>query len=112
VGDPNVPFGEVARVEHAPAPLAVLGIVTVPVMLLGTGLTVSEAPGCKPFGPTGTPGTIPSEEVTSTGGVAVVIPICAKAAIWHKDEAPQIANIPEKATTFFFTMIAHIDKID
>ena len=70
-GDPNVPIGEVATVEHAPAPLLVLGTVTVPVTPLGTALTVGEAPSCKPFGPTGAPGTVPSEEVTPSGGVTV-----------------------------------------
>ena len=109
MGDPNVPIGEVATVEHAPAPLLVLGTVTVPVTPLGTGLTVGEAPSCKPFGPTGAPGTIPSEEVTPSGGVARVIPACAKAALWHKDEAPQI-SMAAKAMTFFFIMIAHIEK--
>jgi len=51
-GDPNVPNGEVVTVEHAPAPLLVLGTVIVPVMPLGTGLTVGDAPGAKPFVPT------------------------------------------------------------
>jgi hypothetical protein len=112
VGDPNVPIGEVATVEHAPAPLLVLGTVIVPITPLGTGLTVDEAPSCKPFGPTGAPGTVPSEEVTPSGGVARVIPACAKAALWHKDEAPQIASMAAKAMTLFFIMIAHIAKID
>jgi hypothetical protein len=111
VGDPNVPIGEVATVEHAPAPLLVLGTVTVPVTPLGTGLTVGEAPSCKPFGPTGAPGTVPSEEVTPSGGVARVIPACAKAALWHKDDATQKASMTGVAMVFFFIMIADIAKI-
>jgi hypothetical protein len=83
-GDPNVPNGEVATVEHAPAPLLVLGTVTVPVTPLGTGLTVGEAPSCNPFGPTGAPGTVPSEEVTPSGGVAVSgSPTWANAGLQH-----------------------------
>ena len=83
-GDPNVPNGEVATVEHARAPLLVLGTVTVPVTPLGTGLTVGEAPSCKPFGPTGAPGTVPSEEVAPSGGVAVSgLPTWANAGLQH-----------------------------
>jgi len=83
-GDPNVPIGEVATVEHAPAPLLALGTVTVPVTPLGTGLTVGEAPSCKPFGPTGAPGTVPSEEVAPSGGVAVSgLPTWANAGLQH-----------------------------
>ena len=83
-GDPKVPNGEVATFEHAPAPLLVLGMVTVPVTPLGTGLTVGEAPSCKPFGPTGAPGTVPSEEVTPSGGVAVSgLPTWANAGLQH-----------------------------
>jgi hypothetical protein len=109
VGDPNVPSGEVATVEHA-APLLALGTVIVPVRPLGMVLTPGVAPSGKPLGPTDSPGTIPSEEVTPGEGVAVVIPACAKAALWQKDEAPQIASTAAKAMTFFFIMIAHIEK--
>jgi hypothetical protein len=80
-GDPNVPNGEVATVEHAPAPLLVLGTVTVPVTPLGTGLTVGAAPTCKPFAPTGAAGSVPSEEVTPSGGVSV--PTWASAGLQH-----------------------------
>ena len=80
-GDPNVPVGEVAKVEHAPAPLLVSGTVIVPVMPLGTGLTVGDAPSCKPFGPTGAPGSIPSEEVVPSEGMAV--PTWANAGLKH-----------------------------
>jgi hypothetical protein len=81
VGDPNVPIGEVAKVEQAPAPLLVLGTAIVPVTPLGTGLTVGDAPTCKPFGPTGAPGTVPSEEVTPSEGVSV--PTWANAGPQH-----------------------------
>jgi hypothetical protein len=80
-GDPNVPNGEVATVEHPPAPLLVLGMVTVPVTPLGTGLTVGEAPSCKPFGPTGAPGTVPSEEVAPSEGM--VVPTWANTGLAH-----------------------------
>jgi hypothetical protein len=110
VGDPNVPSGEVATVEHA-APLLALGTVIVPVRPLGTVPTSGDAFSGKPLGPTDSPGTIPNEEVTP--GVGVVIPACAKAALWpNKNEAPQTANMAAVAMTFFFIMIAHIEKID
>jgi hypothetical protein len=60
----------------------VLGIVIVPVTPLGTVPTAGEAPSCKPFGPTGAPGTVPSEEVTPSEGVTV--PTWAKAGLQHK----------------------------
>jgi hypothetical protein len=107
VGDPNVPSGEVATVEHA-APLLAFGTVIVPVKPLGTVLTPGDAPSGKPLGPTDSPGTIPNEEVTPSEGVAVVMPACAKA----KDEDPQTASMAAKAMVFFFIMIAHIERID
>jgi hypothetical protein len=58
-----------------------LGMAIVPVMPLGTGLTVGDAPTCKPFGPTGAPGSAPSEEVTPSGGMTV--PTWAKAGLKH-----------------------------
>jgi hypothetical protein len=105
VGDPNVPSGEVATVEHA-APLLAFGTVIVPVKPLGTALTPGDAPSGKPLGPTDSAGTMPNEEVMP----GVVIPTCAKAALWYKDEAPQIASMAAVAMTFFFIMIAHIEK--
>jgi hypothetical protein len=111
VGDPNVPSGEVATVEHA-APVLAFGTVIVPVKPLGTVLTPAAFSG-KPLGPIGSPGTIPNEEVTPNEGVAVVIPACAEAALWpNKDEAPQTASMAAVAMTFFFIMIARIEKID
>jgi hypothetical protein len=82
VGDPNVPSGEFAKVEHDPAPLLMLGMVIVPVTPFGTGLPVGKAPTCRPFGPTGASGTGPSEEVTPSGGVTVST--WANAALPHK----------------------------
>jgi hypothetical protein len=119
VGDPNVPSGEVATVEHA-APLLALGTVIVPVKPLGTVLTPGDTPSDKPLGPTDSLGTVPNEEVAPIEGVAVVIPACAKAALWHnKDEAPQTASMAAIAMTFFlmivtfsFKMTAHTEKID
>jgi hypothetical protein len=81
VGDPNVPVGEVAKVEHGPAPLLVLGTVIVPVTPLGTALTVGDAPGAKPLVPTGALGSAPSEEVMPSGGMTV--PVWAKAWLQH-----------------------------
>ena len=91
MGDPYVPSGEVATVEHA-APLVALGTVIVPVSPLGTVLPPGDVPGAKPFGPIDTPGA-PSEEVTPSGGVAVVMPACAKAGLWHsKDQVTATIN--------------------
>jgi hypothetical protein len=89
-GDPNVPIGEVARVEQAPAPLLVLGTAIVPVMPLGTGVTVGDAPTCRPLGPTGAPGTVPSEEVMPSEGM--VVPTWANAGLQPSND-PTVAKI-------------------
>src|SRR5882672_595403 len=58
------------------------GMAIVPVTPLGTGLTPGNAPGTgKPFGPTGAPGTVPSEEVAPIGGMTV--PTWANAGLQH-----------------------------
>jgi len=49
----------------------VLGTAIVPVTPLGTGLTGVDRPGAKPFVPTGALGSVPSEEVTPSGGMTV-----------------------------------------
>jgi hypothetical protein len=59
----------------------VLGTATVPVTPLGTGLTGVDTPGAKPFVPTGALGSVPSEEVTPSGGMAV--PTWANAGPQH-----------------------------
>jgi hypothetical protein len=89
-GDPNVPNGEVATVEHA-APLLVLGMVIVPVMPLGTGLLPGDAASGKPFGPTDAPGTAPSEEVRPSGGMTV--PTWANAGLQHSSKGQAAAAI-------------------
>ena len=48
---------------------------------MGTGLTGDDTPGAKPFAPTGALGSVPSEEVTPSGGKAV--PIWANAGPQH-----------------------------
>jgi hypothetical protein len=48
---------------------------------LGTGLTGVDTPGAKPFGSTGALGSVPSEEVTPSGGMAV--PTWANAGPQH-----------------------------
>jgi hypothetical protein len=69
----------------------VLGTAIVPVTPLGTGLTMGDAPSCKPFGPTGAPGTVPSDEVTPSGGMAV--PTWANAGLQHnKGQAAATIN--------------------
>ena len=79
--DPYSPDGEIPTVEH-PIPLLVLGTLIVPVKPLGTGLTSGDTPGGgKPFGPTGAPGTDPSEEVAPSGGVSM--PTWASAGLQH-----------------------------
>ena len=48
---------------------------------MGTGLTGVDTPGAKPFMPTGALGSVPSEEVTPSGGMTV--PTCANAGPQH-----------------------------
>jgi len=78
--DPYNPDGEIPTVEHA-IPLLVLGTVIVPVTPEAIGPTSGDAPSCKPFAPTGAPGTIPSEEVAPSGGVSM--PTWASAGLQH-----------------------------
>jgi hypothetical protein len=59
----------------------VLGTAIVPVTPLGTGLTGLDTPGAKPFMPTGALGSVPSEEVTPSGGMTV--PTWANAGPQH-----------------------------
>jgi hypothetical protein len=59
----------------------VLGTAIVPVTPLGTGLTGVDTPGAKPFVPTGALGSVPSEEVTPSGGMTV--PTWANAGLQH-----------------------------
>jgi hypothetical protein len=59
----------------------VLGTAIVPVTPLGTGLTGVDTPGAKPFVPTGALGSVPSEEVTPSGGMSV--PTWANAGPQH-----------------------------
>jgi hypothetical protein len=68
----------------------VLGTAIVPVTPLGTGLTGVDTPGAKPFVPTGAPGTVPSEEVTPSGGMTV--PTWANAGLQHNKAAAPINN--------------------
>jgi hypothetical protein len=58
----------------------VLGTAIVPVTPLGTGLT-GDTPGAKPLVPTGALGSVPSEEVTPSGGMTV--PTWANAGPQH-----------------------------
>ena len=58
-----------------------LGTAIVPVTPLGTGLTGVDRPGAKPFVPTGALGSVPSEEVTPSGGMTV--PTWANAGPQH-----------------------------
>lgn len=63
----------------------------VPVTPLGTGVTTGDAPVCKPFGPTGAPGTVPSEEVMPREGISV--PTWANAGLPHnKGQADATIN--------------------
>src|SRR6202165_403203 len=70
--DPNIWEGEVAAVEHA-VPVLVVGIVIVPVMPVGTGLTPSDMSSVEPSGtpvaPTDPAAPIPSGEVAPSEGI-------------------------------------------
>ena len=48
---------------------------------MGTGLTGVDTPGAKPIVPTGALGSVPSEEVTPSGGMTV--PTWANAGLQH-----------------------------
>ena len=80
VGEPNVPNGDVATVEHA-APLLAFGTVIVPVTPLGTVLPALDAASGNPFGPIDSLGATPSEEVAPSEGIAVPIAAWANAGL-------------------------------
>jgi hypothetical protein len=93
--DPNIPDGEVPKVEHV---VPLLGIVMVPVTV-GAGLTpgdaISVAPRGMPVGDTVEPVPKPSGEVASIVGVGVAMPLtCAMAAL-QATSAGRIAAINE-----------------
>ena len=126
VGDPNVPNGEVPTVEQA-VPLLAFGTVIVPVVPLATVLPAGDA--TNPFGPIDSVTPAPSEEVTPSEGVAVVIPAWANAGLLASkgQTAATISNgliensppkrritqraastaAVEPATTLFFIASAH-----
>jgi hypothetical protein len=87
--DPNVPDGEVAKVEHA-VPLLVLGIVFAPATPLGAGLTPGDASSVAPNGiPVGELAELvamPSGEVSPIVGVGVAVPTCAMATLQTKSD--------------------------
>jgi len=84
--DPNIPDGEVPKVEHA---VLLPGIAIVPVELAGIGLTpgdaISVAPIGIPVGETVEPVAMPSGEVAPIVGVGEAIPLtCAMATLLTK----------------------------
>ena len=130
VGDPNVPNGEVPTVEQA-VPLLAFGTVIVPVVPLATVLPAGDATSGNPFGPIDSVTPTPSEEVTPSEGVTVVIPAWANAGLLAskgktaatisnglmENSPPKIritqraastaAGEPAEATTLFFIASAH-----
>src|SRR5216684_629530 len=84
--DPNIPDGEVPKVEHA---VLLPGIAIVPVELAGIGLTPGDAisvePSGIPVGETDEPVAMPSGEVAPIVGVGEAIPLtCAMATLLTK----------------------------
>src|SRR6266852_8291152 len=84
--DPNIPDGEVPKVEHA---VLLPGIAIVPVELAGIGLTPGDAisvePSGIPVGETDEPVAMPSGEVAPIVGVGEAIPLtCAMAKLLNQ----------------------------
>jgi hypothetical protein len=84
--DPNIPDGEVPKVEHV---VLLPGIAVVPIEPLGIGLTpgdaISVAPIGIPVGETVEPVAMPSGEVAPIVGVGEAIPLtCAMATLQTK----------------------------
>jgi hypothetical protein len=96
--DPNIPDGEVPKVEHV---VLLPGIAIAPVTV-GAGLTpgdaISVAPSGMPVGDTAKPVPMPSGEVAPMVGVGLAIPLtCAMAALQTKS-AGRTAAINEILT--------------
>jgi hypothetical protein len=97
--EPNISVGEVATVEHAVL-LMVVGIVIVPVIPVGSGLTpgdvISVEPSGMPVGEPAPPIPMPSGDVAPTMGVGVTVPsncpsTCAMAALQAKSAGRTVA---------------------
>jgi hypothetical protein len=96
--DPNIPDGEVPRVEH----VALLPDIEVVPVTMGPGLTPGEAisvePSGMPVGETVEPVVMPSGEVAPMAGVGLAIPLtCAMAAL-QTTSARRTAAINETLT--------------
>jgi hypothetical protein len=103
--EPNISAGGVATVGHAVL-LVVVGIVIVPVVAVGSGLTpgevISVEPSGMPVGEIAPPVATPSGEVAPTVGVGVTVPsncpsTCAMAKLPTK-RAGRIAEMNENLT--------------
>jgi hypothetical protein len=103
--EPNISAGGVATVEHAVLPVLV-GIVIVPVVPVGSGLTpgdvISVEPNGMPAGEIAPPVATPSGEVAPTMGVGVTVPsncpsTCAMATLQTKS-AGRITAMNETLT--------------
>jgi hypothetical protein len=105
--DPNIPDGEVPRVEHD---VPLVGIEFVPVTM-GPGLTPGDAisvePNGMPVGETVEPVVMPSGEVAPMLGVGLTIPLTCAMATLQTKSAGRTAVISESLTGILrFAMIS------
>jgi hypothetical protein len=94
VVDPNIPDGEVPKVEHV---VLLPGIAIVPVEEVGIGLTPGDAssvePSGIPVGETDEPDVMPSGEVAPIVGVGEAIPVTCALATLQTNSAGTTAAI-------------------
>jgi hypothetical protein len=94
--DPNIPDGEVPKVEHV---VPLLGIAIVPIEPVGIGLTpgdaISVAPIGIPVGETVEPVAMPRGEVAPMVGVGAAIPLTCAMATLLMNSAGRTAVINE-----------------
>jgi hypothetical protein len=102
--DPNISEGDVAAVEHV-VPLVVVGMVIVPVMPVGTGLTpgevISVASNGIPVRETAEPVATPSGEVAPIVGVGVGIALTCAMATLPTNSAGRTAAISKSLVDVF-----------
>jgi hypothetical protein len=101
--DPNIPVGEVPKVEHV---VPLVGMEIVPVAPAGAGLMPGDAISVEPRGipvwETAEPVPVPKGEVAPMEGVGLAIPLTCAMAPLHTISAGRTAAIKDSLIAFSF----------
>jgi hypothetical protein len=101
--DPNIPVGEVPKVEHV---VPLVGMEIAPVTPVGAGLMPGDAISVEPRGmpvwETAEPVPVPKGEVAPMEGVGLAIPLTCAMALLHTISAGRTAAIKDSLIAFSF----------